>query len=130
MEKPYKKFKLIPIKKIKRKRDNSAYFNYLKNKKYYQKMKQVIGKETREELQVLWTWKTLTIVFSFVLLLISIFYYKSTCFVLFMGVSLIIMGFSYFLNKKLNKLIFYYKITHDFLDILENEKGNKNHEYD
>ena len=80
MEKPYKKFKLIPIKKIKRKRDNSAYFNYLKNKKYYQKMKQVIGKETREELQVLWTWKTLTIVFSFVLLLISIFYYKSTCF--------------------------------------------------
>jgi hypothetical protein len=127
MEKVYRRFKLIPVRKIKRKRDNSAYFKYLKSKKYYQKMKQAIGEETREELQVVWSWKILTIALSFVLLVFSIFYYKSTFFILFMGTSGIIMGFSYLLNKKLRQLIFYYHITHSFLDILENEKGKDKH---
>jgi ABC-type multidrug transport system permease subunit len=130
MEKVYRRFKLIPVCKLQRKRDNNKYFYYLKKKKYYQKMKQAIGKETIEELQVLWSWKILTITLSFILLFTSILFYKSLFFTLLVGVSGILMVCSYILNKKLHQLYFYYKITHEFLDILRNEENKKNSEND
>jgi hypothetical protein len=109
--------KLIPTKYFfltKKRKQN--YFNYLEDveKIPYLTYKEKLLEYFEEKLNVIYTWKYISLILAFIILLAPIFIIKPY---IFLGISLILFILSFILQKKFEQIVRIRNFSEELLDI-------------